>query len=448
MGLRNVFWLRTPMQETKCGWQGMSIFIKGSRNQRLVILLLKGIYMKLTTGLLHETALFIKEFYDAEFSGDFTFHNYNRAVTIVRNCDALGIQMNLDKEDVRILHIAAWFLETGYCKDYNNYQIASVALANNYLKEKLVDDEIIRAIEDIILSTRIPQQPVTLMAQVLCDASMYHLAEKKFLSSIENLRIEYRGVCKKEYTDKDWLAENINTINHHFYFTSAAKEMFEKKKQKQKASMQKQPDETQNDSEENGEQTLPSVKNEKSIIPLPEDIKTERGVETFFRITERRHIELAAKAHDKASLLISVNSIVISIVLSVLFTKLEENKFLLLPTLLLVLTCGTTIILAIISTKPRFLRKADKNNQATDHEFNILFFGDFSNLSLSDYKKAMKETYKNKNDLYDSLSRDIYYQGIVLAWKYKYINIAYNVFMYGFIITILSFIIAFMIKTM
>jgi hypothetical protein len=183
---------------------------------------------------------------------------------------------------------------------------------------------------------------------------------------------------------------------------------------------------------------------EKLFVPLLEDIKSERGVETFFRITERRHIELSTKVHDKASLLISVNAIVLSIVLSVLVTRLEENKFLLLPTFLLVVTCVSTIVLSIISTRPRFL---GKRNKVEDHEFNILFFGDFSKLSLSDFKKMMKETYKNKNELYDSLSRDIYYQGIVLVWKYKYINIAYNVFMYGFIISILAFMISFVIKT-
>ena len=78
---------------------------------------------------------------------------------------------------------------------------------------------------------------------------------------------------------------------------------------------------------------------------------------------------------------------------------------------------------------------------------NIIFFGDFAKLSLDEYKKSMQVTYKNRASLYDSLSKDIYYQGIILVWKYKYINIAYNIFMYGFIITILSFIAAYALHT-
>ncbi|MEP7109487.1 MAG: Pycsar system effector family protein [Ferruginibacter sp.] len=402
--------------------------------------------MKLTTGLLHETAIFIEKYYHAEFSPDFSFHNYNRALNIVRNCGRLGEQMNIKKEDLEILLLAAWLLETGYCKDYFNYQSASVALANEYLSEKSVDEEIKRTIEEIILSTRIPQQPVTLMGQVICDASMYHLADKNYLQNIENLRLERETAGKMEYSDKDWLNENINTLNEHFYFTSAARALFGKKKRKRKALLQQQTD-LQNYGKEQAKQSQLQDNSEKSLEPFLEDIKLERGVETFFRISERRHMELSSMAHDKASLLISINSIVVSIVLSVLITKLDENRYLLFPTLLLVITCVTTIVLAVISTIPKFIKKDPKSKYKHGNEVNILFFGDFSKLTLTDYKKAMKETYKDKNELYDSLSRDIYYQGIILVWKYKYIKVAYIIFMYGFIITILSFIAAFIIRT-
>jgi hypothetical protein len=57
--------------------------------------------MKLTTEFLHETALYVKNFYAAEFSDSFTFHTYDRAVAIVRNCMTLGVQMDLNKEEAK-----------------------------------------------------------------------------------------------------------------------------------------------------------------------------------------------------------------------------------------------------------------------------------------------------------------------------------------------------------
>jgi predicted metal-dependent HD superfamily phosphohydrolase len=399
--------------------------------------------MKLTTELLRDAALYVNDYYKNHFNGRYSFHNYERTVNIVRNCDALAVRMHLDNQEVKINHLAAWFLELGYANNADRYQETSAELARDYLQKQGVDEEIIRQVQDSILSTRVPQQPVSVSAQILCDASMYHLGGKGAYQVMEAMRAEDTAVKGQEYSDEEWFAENEKMISDHFYFTAAARDLFQKRKEKLLAQIRKKRKQEQ-DTKNN-----PPSDNETQVEKAGDEdgFKLERGVETFFRITERRHMELSKNAHDKASLLISVNSIVLSIVLSVLFTKLEDNTYLLLPTLLLVITCTTTIIFAILSTRPRLIDNNSKMKPLEDHEINILFFGDFSKLSISEYKKEMKATYKNRADLYDSITKDIYYQGIILVWKYKYIKISYNIFMYGFIVTILSFIIAFGIHT-
>ncbi len=400
--------------------------------------------MKITTELLRETALYIKEYYSKHFNDKFYFHNYIRTMNIVRNSDALAVNMNLGKQELKMAHLAAWFLELGIHRDYNDYQVISIELARDYFKTKELEPGIIEKIEESILSTRIPQQPVSLISQLVCDASTYHLAEKDAVQNLDALRVENSIIGGKDFTDEDWLNENIRVLSNHFYFTACGREIFQKRKDKTLAGFQAKRELTHSIHKEIGDNEIPAPSGKKVLAE--EDIKLERGVESFFRITERRHMELATNAHDKASLLISVNAIVMSIVLSVLITKLEDNTYLLLPTLSLVITSGVTIVVSIISTKPRIIN-SQSNDQASLKEINLLFFGDFANLSLAEYKKKMKDTYKSRTELYDSLSRDIYYQGLVLKWKFKYIGIAYNVFMYGFIITILAFIVAYTIHT-
>jgi len=397
--------------------------------------------MKLTTELLRDTALYIKDYYNTHFTEQYYFHHYSRTMNIVRNCDALAVSMNLGKQELKLAHLAAWFLELGYSKDYHDYQAKSVELAREYFKTKELEEGIFERIEECILSTRVPQQPVSVISQLVCDASMYHLAEKDAVQHADALRAEYDAIAKTAFTDEEWLNENIRMLSNHFYFTTCARDLFQKRKDKTLAAFQAKRELLHAIQKETAEPILQTTAMDKKIV-IEEEIKLERGVESFFRITERRHMDLSTKAHDKASLLISVNAIVMSIVLSVLITKLEENKYLLLPTLFLVITCAVTIVFAIISTRPRIIGSHSKNKSGDD-EVNILFFGDFADLSLTEYKKAMRDTYKNRAELYDSLSRDIYYQGVVLKWKFRYINIAYNIFMYGFIFTILSFITAF-----
>jgi hypothetical protein len=63
-------------------------------------------------------------------------------------------------------------------------------------------------------------------------------------------------------------------------------------------------------------------------------------------------------------------------------------------------------------------------------------------MKLDDYQWGMQELMDDRDYLYSTLTRDIYFLGIVLAKKYKFLSVAYNVFMYGIILSVLAFLIA------
>ncbi|MCG7859732.1 DUF5706 domain-containing protein, partial [Flavihumibacter sediminis] len=63
-------------------------------------------------------------------------------------------------------------------------------------------------------------------------------------------------------------------------------------------------------------------------------------------------------------------------------------------------------------------------------------------MDLKEYEWGMKEMMNDSEYLYDSMIKDIYYLGKVLARKYHYLRISYNVFMYGLVVAVLSFAIA------
>jgi len=176
------------------------------------------INMKITTELLRDTALYVRDYYAAHVNDQYSFHNYNRTVNIVRNCDALGVTMNLGGQELKLAHLAAWFTELGFSEDHRNYQGKSVKLAREYFRTKKLDDGVFEKLEECILSTRVPQQPVSVISQLICDATMYHLAEKDSLQLAESLRNEFAAVAQVEYSDEEWINEYIKMINNHFYF--------------------------------------------------------------------------------------------------------------------------------------------------------------------------------------------------------------------------------------
>ena len=77
---------------------------------------------------------------------------------------------------------------------------------------------------------------------------------------------------------------------------------------------------------------------------------------------------------------------------------------------------------------------------------NLLFFGNFYNMNLDEFHTGMMEMIKDRDFLYSSMTRDLYYLGIVLAKKYRYLRICYGIFMYGLIAAVALFAIAFLIE--
>jgi len=177
-------------------------------------------------------------------------------------------------------------------------------------------------------------------------------------------------------------------------------------------------------------------------IDQDRELKPTRGIETMFRITSKNHLTLSGMADNKANIMISVNSIILSIILSVLFRKFETDPQLVIPALTLMITSLTTIIFSILATRPNISKGKFTEEDIKNRQTNLLFFGNFHGMGLDNYLWGMKEMMKDGNYLYDSLIKDIYFLGVVLGKKYKLLRISYTVFMFGLIFAIILFVLA------
>jgi hypothetical protein len=159
----------------------------------------------------------------------------------------------------------------------------------------------------------------------------------------------------------------------------------------------------------------------------------------MFRLTSQNHVELSAMADNKANIMITVNSIIVSILVSILIRKFEEFPNLVVPTIILTTVCLVTIVFAVLATRPNVSSGTFTREDILAKRTNLLFFGNFHNVSLQDYEAGVREMMKDSEFLYGSMTRDIYYQGKVLGRKYKMLRISYTVFMFGFVLAVLSF---------
>ncbi len=185
--------------------------------------------------------------------------------------------------------------------------------------------------------------------------------------------------------------------------------------------------------------TSPIKKNEKQ---KEKPVRTLRGVETMFRTTSSNNFRLSSMADSKAHIMISVNSIIVSIVASRLLEKLKNFPHFIIPTIILTLVCLAAIVFAVLATRPNVSGGRFRREDIEAKKTNLLFFGNFYQMGVDEYEWAMKEMMKDSEYLYGSMIRDIYFLGVVLARKYKWLRISYNVFMFGLIISTIAFIVA------
>ena len=147
-------------------------------------------------------------------------------------------------------------------------------------------------------------------------------------------------------------------------------------------------------------------------------------------------------ADNKAHILISVNSIILSAIISLVLHKLDNNPYLSWPTYLILTVSVISIIYSILVTRPRLpLGKFDQQ-QLEERKVNLLFFGNYYNMSLEDYNDGMEQLIHDKIFMYKTLITDVYAQGIILSRKYKLLRTAYSIFMYGLILSVIAFVIA------
>ena len=172
--------------------------------------------------------------------------------------------------------------------------------------------------------------------------------------------------------------------------------------------------------------------------------KGEKGIDTLFRITSTNHIMLGDIADKKANTILSVNAIIVSIALSVLFPKLDNpsNYYLIYPTIILLIAAVLAIILSIAVTRPRISAGKFSKEDVEHREVNIVFFGNFHKMQLQEFEWAMKEVINDREYIYGILTKDLYFLGKVLATKYAILRYTYIIFLIGIICSILAFVIA------
>lgn len=393
--------------------------------------------------ILQKAESFVKDLFSKNQDDALLFHNIEHTKKVVQRASEIASHYDLSEQDQLSLYTAAWFHDTGHLfVEPAMHEVKSVELMKSFFtQQELQTPDLISNIESCIMATRMPQAPKTLTEQIICDADTYHLGTGDFKETNRLLRKEYTKRKLFDPENGDWNRKSLEFLESHQYFTPYCQSLLSDGKQKNIERLRKKAAEATFSGKVNSEKSKTEIKSSDAENKQKNTL-LNKGIQTMLRLTSDNHLELSGMADGKANILISVNAIIISVILTVLLRRLEVDTHLTVPTIIFLVFSLTTIVIAILATRPKISGGLFSQEDILNKKTNLLFFGNFHKASLKEYEWGMREMMKDQDYLYGMLITDIYHLGVVLGRKYKLIRLAYTVFMIGIIISVLAFAVA------
>lgn len=364
---------------------------------------------------------------------EYLYHNLRHTQRVVKSTLELIEGEKVDDKNAEQLLVAAWFHDLGYIVSYKDHEEKSCEFAKEFLGKNDCTSTFINGVCSLIMATVSDYEPKNNLEKIIRDADSSHFAVKSFMTTSDLLREELALIGIRKYSVADWREENISLLRtKHRFYTEYALENWQKGKDK-------------------NIKRLVKAKKKNNELIKKESLKAQfkgelpdRGIQTLYRVTLQNHLKLSDIADTKANILLSVNAIIISMALANLLPKLDNpsNDYLIYPTFIFIVFSVVSMIMSILATKPNVTSGQFTEEEVTSKKVNLLFFGNFHKMKLAEYEWAMAELIKDKDYIYSSLTKDLYFLGIVLERKYRLLRWTYTIFMTGIVLSVIVFAVA------
>lgn len=393
--------------------------------------------------LLIQTENYVRDLFKQYHQANLVFHNIGHTEGVVQHVHEIASHYELSDREIMELTIAAWFHDTGHLvTEPPQHEEKSVALMKEFMETRTDDQALVDKIAALIRVTKFPPSPQSLQEMIMADADTYHFGlDEEFKKT--NKQVKKELILRNMNTMVlDWEKNSLELLQKHQFFTTYCMELLDKGKEKNIRRLQKKINKQAGAN--TSETILPPEGSEGDVraeLKKKNSLIT-RGIQTMLRLTSENHLELSNMADGKASILISVNAIIISVILSVLIRRIEVDTHLTIPTFVFLASSLATIIIAILATRPKVSEGSFSREDILNKSTNLLFFGNFHKSRLDEYQWAMNTMMRDPDYIYGSMIQDIHQLGVVLARKYKLIRLAYTVFMIGIFISVVAFMLA------
>lgn len=382
--------------------------------------------MKKDKSLIEKAENFVRKTFEEKVSDDYSYHSIDHSIMVRDAVIELCNRANLSNEEKEDTILAALFHDIGFSKGAEDHEETGIKIAHEWLSKHGHPADRIARIERCIAATKKDAVPGSHMESILKDADLSNLSHNDYNKYSKKLRAELEKTEGMQCSKAEWRDVNIDFMKNHQYYSEEAKTLYRPQKL---MNIEK----------------LETKKSKKGKVEQPKTIATSKSAQTQFKTSLRNHIDLSAIADNKANIMLTVNALIITVGMPIIFELVEGNNNLIPPTALLLCVCVISMVFATLATRPLQTPGITNLSDIKNRNSNLFFFGNFYKMSLENYEDGVKQVVADDEIMDNSIIRDLYFSGKALGRKYDYLRKCYNIFMFGMVISIIAFVMAMII---
>ncbi len=365
-------------------------------------------------------------FRNAKPDNPLIYHGYKRTRELVDACKDVAKGAKLEDGEFEPVLLAAWFHDAGYAAGKDGSREKSIELLREFLKAQEQPNEVCdSAVSCLSHADGVPEADTGRLDDVLHDAILVPLAARSYVEDSELLRLELERRTGKLYSDIEWTQHCIAFFDSHPFRTRYAQLEYNADRAANLVRLHKL---LHKQVEEAADLRSEQAKESKSL---------SKTVESIFYYLTRFQVGMVGLADRRTSTMIHVNAIMISIVVGLLLRRLESERYLLLPTLLLLTVNVVVIFVSIYSM--RSARSSLSGDDARTHDENLLTFTNDVPLTLQEYSARMNRLAQDAPSLQKAMFEELYFVRKMLMRRQRAMRLTYDIFIYGLALSIAAF---------
>lgn len=160
------------------------------------------------------------------------YHDYRHTIDVVNQAELIGYGEGVSDEQILLLKTAALFHDTGHTISSPGHEELSCDIAREWLRDYNYSDSQIEQICDVIMATKMPPNPKTLLQRIICDSDLDYLGRTDFIPTSNALfkELEAQGIMSDI---NEWNKLQVKFLSDHQFYTKTSVRLREVNKQAQ-----------------------------------------------------------------------------------------------------------------------------------------------------------------------------------------------------------------------